>query len=183
MSLVSLCCHPDTPNSSVKKLSCSVIALDNGDLHLSYHLKSDLQRILIPTLTPSEPKDNLWEHSCFEAFISVDGEKAYREYNFSPSSQWAIYAFSDYRVKLIWEASQSPTVKREQQDDKLIITVVLPSSCLPNNPQKKPLLIGLSSVIETSDGVISYWALQHPTNTPDFHHRESFSLKINIHSE
>ena len=179
MSFLSLCSHPDTPNSSVKKLSCSVIALDNGDLHLSYHLKGDLQRMLIAELAPSEPKDNLWEHSCFEAFISVDREKAYREYNFSPSSQWAIYAFSDYRVKLNGEASESPSIKRKQRDGELIISVVLPSSCLPDNPQKKPLLIGLSAVIETRDNTISYWALKHPMNTPDFHHRESFNLRIN----
>ena len=35
------------------------------------------------------------------------------------------------------------------------------------------------AVIETRDNTISYWALKHPMNTPDFHHRESFNLRIN----
>ena len=179
MSLLSLDCHPDTPNLSVKKLSCSVVALDNGDLQLNYHLNGDLQRLLIPEPTPSEPKNNLWKHSCFEAFIAVEGDTAYCEYNFSPSSQWAIYAFSDYRVKLAWEASQPPTIKRKQQDKQLTIIATLSATCLPDNPHNKPLQIGLSSVIETSSGAISYWSLQHPTNVPDFHHRESFCLQIN----
>ena len=31
--------------------------------------------------------------------------------------------------------------------------------------------IGLTAVIETADGQLSYWALQHPAARPDFHHR------------
>ena len=30
--------------------------------------------------------------------------------------------------------------------------------------------IGLSAVIETTDGALSYWALAHPAEKPDFHH-------------
>jgi len=33
-------------------------------------------------------------------------------------------------------------------------------------------------VIEARDGRISYWALNHPTNKPDFHHADGFALKL-----
>ena len=182
MSLVSLCSHPTTPNTLVEQITGSIIPLAEGSLQFIYHLKGDLQSLLIPELTVSEPKDNLWQHSCFEAFIAVEGEKSYYEYNFSPSSQWAAYAFSDYRVRSGWQASQAPNIKREQQDDDLIITINLPASCLPDNPDAKPLKIGISAVIETRRNTISYWSLKHPENTPDFHHRESFNLHINSSS-
>ena len=37
---------------------------------------------------------------------------------------------------------------------------------------------GLSAVIETIDGAISYWALAHPAEKPDFHHPDSFVLTL-----
>ncbi|RTZ66915.1 MAG: hypothetical protein DSZ29_02025 [Aquificaceae bacterium] len=143
-----------------------------------YFLNADLPRLLIPALTVSAAKDNLWERSCFEAFIAVEGEKAYHEYNFSPSRQWAMYAFADYRERVAWQTSQSPTIKRQQKDTQLSISVTLPAACLPANPEKKNVQVGVSAVIETRDGDLSYWALKHPSHRPDFHHRESFTLSI-----
>ena len=45
---------------------------------------------------------------------------------------------------------------------------------LPSGPRR----IGLSTVIEATDGAISYWALAHPSDKPDFHHPDSFVLDI-----
>jgi hypothetical protein len=38
--------------------------------------------------------------------------------------------------------------------------------------------LGLSAVIEATDGTISYWALAHPSDKPDFHHPDSFVLEL-----
>lgn len=38
--------------------------------------------------------------------------------------------------------------------------------------------LGLSAVIEGVDGAISYWALVHPSDKPDFHHPDSFVLDL-----
>jgi hypothetical protein len=38
--------------------------------------------------------------------------------------------------------------------------------------------IGLSAVIEDVDGGLSYWALAHPSDKPDFHHPDSFALTL-----
>ena len=40
------------------------------------------------------------------------------------------------------------------------------------------LRIGLSAVIEASDRTLSYWALRHPTDKPDFHNADSFALLL-----
>jgi hypothetical protein len=35
----------------------------------------------------------------------------------------------------------------------------------------------LAAVVETTRG-ISYWALHHPADKPDFHHPDSFALRL-----
>lgn len=41
-----------------------------------------------------------------------------------------------------------------------------------------PWEASLSAVIEEADGTISYWALAHPSDKPDFHHPDSFVLDL-----
>ena len=38
--------------------------------------------------------------------------------------------------------------------------------------------IGVSAVIEETDGPKSYWALAHPPGDPDFHHPDCFALEF-----
>jgi hypothetical protein len=42
------------------------------------------------------------------------------------------------------------------------------------------LRLGLSAVVEASDGTLSYWALNHPVAKPDFHHPDSFALELAV---
>ena len=174
MSRQFLQCHPKTSCAIVQRLLCDVSLLDAGDLQLNYCLEGDLQGLLIPKIMPSEQADNLWEHTCFEAFIALEGERSYYEYNFSPSHQWAVYAFSDYRKPISLDIQYAPRLQRQQQDQRLSMKVSLAKAILPYNPKNKPLQIGLSTVIETKQGDLSYWALKHAADTLDFHHRQSF---------
>jgi len=41
----------------------------------------------------------------------------------------------------------------------------------------------LSAVIEATDGSLSYWALEHPADKPDFHHPDSFALELALVAE
>jgi hypothetical protein len=40
------------------------------------------------------------------------------------------------------------------------------------------LRLGLSAVIESCNGSLSYWALRHPAGKPDFHHADAFALGL-----
>lgn len=40
------------------------------------------------------------------------------------------------------------------------------------------LRLALCAVIEASDGSLSYWALAHPADRPDFHHPGSAILAV-----
>ena len=94
---LNLLCHPTTPASVVRTIDAQTSWQPDGALIIDYRLWGDMARLRVPEQLAAECTDFLWEHTCFEAFISIPGDLAYREYNFSPSGQWAAYAFSDYR--------------------------------------------------------------------------------------
>jgi hypothetical protein len=174
-----LICHAGRVCNAVQAVQVKVEAELQGDLQLSYQLTGDLARIRIPAPQPPDAVDGLWEHTCFEAFVAVEGEADYHEFNFSPSSQWAAYAFSAYRVRSAWTASRRPSIRFARTHEYLLLEAVIAAADLPRNNTGKPLQLALAAVIEANDGNCSYWALQHPEASPDFHHREGFILSLN----
>jgi hypothetical protein len=120
----------------------------SGALVVDFRLDADRERVRIPPRRKPRFADGLWRHTCFEVFVAKKGARAYREYNFSPSGEWAAYAFSSYR-------------KRG-----------------PAKIAGGPLQIGLCAVIEEKSGALSYWALRHPRRKPDFHDRRGFVLEL-----
>lgn len=177
---LTLVCHPATPAPVIRSLEARIRTDGNGDIRLSYCLRGDIIRLRIPDELATQRTDLLWEHSCFEAFIGARGEASYREFNFSPSGQWAAYDFKDYRQptgELPEVAPPLITVRRYA--GRLEVDVTLSAHALPQNPARAPWQIGLSAVVEeadTVDGSHSYWALRHPAERPDFHHRDAFAL-------
>jgi hypothetical protein len=174
-----LICHPDTLYTAVLAVHVKVEPEPQGSLHLSYELTGDLAQIRIPAPLSPAAVDGLWEHTCFEVFVAVAGEAGYHEFNFSPSGQWAAYAFSDYRVRRAWTASQTPAISFTHTHGHLQLEAVIAAADLPRNIAGKPLQLGLAAVIEASDGSLSYWALHHPEARPDFHHPSGFILSLN----
>jgi hypothetical protein len=175
-----LICHPATPAPVVRSLEARISTKPDGSLDITYCLRGDIIRLRVPEELAPERVDQLWEHTCFEAFIGVRGETGYREFNFSPSGHWAAYAFMDYREpEEVLPEIDTPRIVARRTAGRLEIDVTLPPLALPPNPGKAPLQIGLSAVIEeadTVDGSHSYWALRHPCERPDFHHRDAFAL-------
>ncbi|WP_372657568.1 DOMON-like domain-containing protein [Hydrogenophaga sp.] len=180
---LALQAHPATPGPA--GLSVSVrLSVGNSavapSLLLEYHLQGPLEQLRLPAPQPPGMADGLWQHTCLEAFVSTVGETAYREFNFSPSGQWAAYRFSGERLRdAAAEATGTlPSLQVRCRSDahKLWLAVELPASALPLN-SATALQIGLSAVLEDQQGQLSYWALQHPTAGPDFHHRSGFSLR------
>ncbi|MEA3192528.1 MAG: hypothetical protein QOD26_861 [Betaproteobacteria bacterium] len=141
----------------------------SGVLAVSFILDADLERLRIPARRPARFADGLWRHTCFEVFLARKGSRAYREYNLSPSGEWASYAFRKYRLRQDASAkSPRPRLRRIGRTLRLDGTI----------EAKGPLRIGLSAVIEEKSGALSYWALRHPPGKPDFHHRRAFALEL-----
>lgn len=177
-----LLCHPLTPASMIRALDATAQWASDGHLEFFYRLSGDMARLLIPEPSAASRREGLWEHTCFEAFIAAAGSPAYREYNFSPSGQWASYAFVDYRQPdAVIKPLPAPQITATLTPGRLELLARIAGTELPADYLTAPLQIGLSAVIEntdTIDGNRSYWALSHPAQRPDFHLRASFTVEL-----
>lgn len=127
---------------------------------MSFLLDADFTRLQIPPRRPARFVDGLWRHTCFEVFLATRA-RAYREYNFSPSGEWAAYSFSSYRRR------SNERMTRPRWNGR-VATVLA----------RGRLRLGLSAVIEEKNGTLSYWALRHAPGKPDFHHRRAFAMEL-----
>jgi len=146
-------------------------------LHFQYSLEADLSRIRIPERRTPAATNELWKHTCFEAFVMRASDPAgYRELNFSPSTQWAVYAFDRYREGMAAVAmDEPPDVRVEVTSSGLQLDARVSTRELFADAE---LRIALAAVIEDDGGSVSYWALKHAPSRPDFHHPAGFILEV-----
>jgi hypothetical protein len=142
---------------------------------LTYRIPGDTSALLFPPRRPSEFADNLWEHTCFEAFVRPQGHHDYLEFNFSPSTLWAAYHLDGYREGLKRAAVGVRKIVATNPPYRFELSVRFD---LP--PEWAPLTwqLNLSAILEEKDGSKSYWALAHPPGDPDFHHPDCFVLDL-----
>lgn len=174
---VALSPHSTSPATTVNCIRLSARTLADGSFAFAFRLEGDVSGLRVPAPQPPAAADDLWKHTCFEVFVGVPGEAPYREFNFSPSGQWAAYAFSACRVRdPASDPRITPQIVFQQEADGLGLDVVLPPSALPACEPGTSLPVGVSAVIETADGGLAYWALHHPAPVPDFHQRAGFAM-------
>ena len=170
--------HPSTRSEAVRAIQVLVRRSAHAELRMTFRLDGDIPRIRVPS--PGVPRiaTQLWQHTCFEAFIAVEGQPAYHEFNFAPSGEWAVYAFSGYRNGgPLANEMMRPHIAVRTTDSGLELDALVRLDGLSANHPRASLRIGLSAVIEASDG-LSYWALRHRADKPDFHDAAGFSLLL-----
>lgn len=155
----------------VRAVTASVTATAQG-CEAEFWLDGDVQRIVIPPPTTAARHDNLWQTTCFEIFWQPLGEKAYREFNLSPSGQWAAYDFDSFREGM-----------RDAPVDAIAIAcshdgagLVLRASIAADLPA--PAQVALNAVVEHADGTKQYWALAFPPGKPEFHSEANRALIV-----
>ena len=169
--------HPDCRCDAVTSIEATAIRSPGGRLALHYMLTGEMDQIRMPAQTRPERRDGLWQHSCFEAFVRGQ-DPAYCEFNFAPSTQWAAYAFDDYRDGMHVFDTESPLIAIARTDTGFSLSTLLDLGGLAHLPPNSPWSLGLSAVIEEMDGRISYWALAHPEGKADFHHADCFTHQL-----
>ena len=166
--------HPDTPRAAVAAIAVEATRPAPGRLTLRYILTGDVSALRLPPSSPQQRTDDLWKHTCFEAFVLCPPGPAYRELNLDPSTRWAAYRFDACRQGMaladIPEPQITVTTSPDRLDLQAMITLDLPPTALWR--------LGLSAVIEETSGRLSYWALAHPSGRPDFHHADCFTLEL-----
>lgn len=175
---IDLQCHPSARHEAVGAVRVLARRSASAELQMTFRLDGDIRRIRVPLTGGSRVATELWRHSCFEVFIAVDGQPAYHEFNFAPSGEWAAYAFSRYRNggPLVDEGLR-PQIAVRSSESQLELDALVPLGGLSAVHPRAPLRVGLSAVIEASDG-LSYWALRHPAAKPDFHDADGFALLL-----
>jgi hypothetical protein len=177
MSLrAALQAHPDAPCPAVERIEVS-LAQDERGLKLTYSLTGDLAGLRVASPREGVFADGLWKHTCFEAFLKPQGGSAYVELNLAPSRCWAAYAFQDTRQSTDWRPTASPLIEASRVGRALLLTAQVPSSMLGVAADAPVVLVGLSAVVESREGDLSWWALRHAPGRPDFHHPDAFALR------
>jgi hypothetical protein len=165
MELSTLIRHPASASSPAIEVEAAALVLATNAISFRYRVRGDIQRLRIPLAGPAVRADELWRHTCFEAFVNPSGAGRYVELNFAPSSAWAAYSFDSYRMGMQpLAAIKTPSVQTHTSSHELLVEVTLKMRSL-----RFDSAIGLSAVIEDENGAMSYWALAHPRPKPDFH--------------
>lgn len=180
--------HPATPvaPTRVAAVQAHLRVEDGCRLQLRYTLTGDVAALLVPPRAAQPAAtDGLWKHTCFELFIGHGRAPAYREFNFSPSGDWAVYDFNAERVRAPQPVgAMAPRIACTVTATALQLDVDLTTGA--EALASADALIGLTAVLESQDGALSYWAVQHPCAQPDFHHRGGWvvpSANSTIHNQ
>ncbi len=170
--------HPASTTPAVQRLQVQVCRSAGAPLALSFLLEGDCAGLRLPVPGTARRADGLWQHTCFEALVGIADGPAYRELNFAPSGEWALYAFRRYREPASLVPARAPQIVVVASEQRLALRAVLGAEHLPPTWGTCTLRIALAAVIEDRDGTLSYWALRHPPGRPDFHHEHSFGLTL-----
>jgi hypothetical protein len=154
------------------------IARSSNKLSISYEISGPLAELVLPA--PADVrlrKNGLWEETCFEFFLAPLTSGRYWEFNLSPSGHWNIYHFASFRQGMMEEtAYTSLPFSVLIYSDFLQLSLEVELDKILQADQS--LKIGISAVIKTVNGRMTFWALTHPGPQPDFHRRDSFIIEL-----
>ena len=169
--------HPVAGCDSIRRIGVLILREGNA-LDLRYRINGDVSRLLLPAAGSALRADDLWRHSCLEAFLQADAGPGYLEFNFSPSGAWAAYRFADRRMGRESPELTAPRMEVRRGPDWLAMHIQLSLAGFAAFAAPATISAGLSAVIEDARGGLSYWALTHGANQPDFHDPATFVLRL-----
>ncbi|MDO9170232.1 MAG: DOMON-like domain-containing protein [bacterium] len=171
--------HPFAAADPPGGLRLEAAAFRVGDiLRVEFRLEGVLPAI-VPAISPGGGlrRDNLWNGTCFEAFVAISGAPRYIEVNVSPARDWNVYLFDGYRTGMRPDTTLSDLARTAAASgETLVTTFYLPLASLASG--NLGLDVGLAAVIRHADGRLEHWALAHPGDKPDFHLREGFLQRL-----
>ena len=171
--------HPESRCVAATRVEVDVARPNAGSLLLSYVVHGDIGALRLPPVTASARGDELWQHTCFEAFVGTAAGAAYYEFNFAPSTRWAAYRFDSYRngMRVATEIG-APRIEVQAASERCTLRAALNLDALSGLPSDAGWRLGLAAITEDTGGAKSYWALAHPPGKPDFHHFDCFALQF-----
>ncbi|MCR2833887.1 hypothetical protein [Parerythrobacter lacustris] len=158
----TLILHPDCAPGPITAVSAHCEPTHAG-CRARFRLEGDISAIKIPADAESIRRDNLWKTTCFEIFWQPRGDSYYREFNLSPSSQWACYDFDDFRLNGRDAPVETIAIACRHDAGELVLEAEIASE-LP-----VPADVALNAIVEDRDGNIQFWALAFQPGKAEFH--------------
>lgn len=172
----ALSAHATTPCPAVDRIEASA-SREAEVLALEFRLLGDIARLRVPARRTCSRADELWRHTCFEAFVAPVGSEGYCEINLSLSHEWAVYTFDRYREGMRTPDDAGPP-SLIVGDGPGYVSLSARIALRARMPAAQGWQVGLCAVIEDAQGKVSYWALAHPREKADFHDRNGFVLLL-----
>lgn len=169
-------------NPSTKDLTLKSQALvELGVLKVLFEIEGPVENLLIstPGLHPARVI-GLWESTCFEMFVKHTSKDEYFEFNCSTANNWNIFYFLKEKAALkeyleISNLASSTIIN----PGKVSLSFWIDLKKFPDDFwEDGKMQLGLTSVIESKDGGLSYWALDHLDKKPNFHLSKSFTYQL-----
>jgi hypothetical protein len=171
--------HPGSRATSAAGVDAEALRPRPGALVLRYRVLGETGDLRLPAPRPPKRTDGLWRSTCFEAFVRAEGEDAYIEINLAPSTEWAVYRFSDYRTGMTAAKEVSaPRIATRRDAYGYHLEAEVDLGWAPHLPPDAPWSLALTAVLEDNSGGLSYWALTHPQGQPDFHAAAGLALRL-----
>lgn len=173
--------HPSSPCKAVTEIDVEITQPSPDQLELHYFVTGKTSDLRLPPRVAPTRGHELWQHTCFEVFIRPAPSDAYYEFNFSPSSAWAAYHFTNYRQGMSLASGMDvvgnmapPLIEVTPHDAGFELRASLILDQLPDLLESAKWHLGVAAVIEQVSGNKSYWALAHPPGKADFHQARCF---------
>jgi hypothetical protein len=163
----------------VRAIEVEAERLADDMLVARFFVNGELGNLRLPGPVEAARTDELWRHTCFEAFLRAPPDASYCELNFAPSTQWAAYQFESYRKgRRDLDGVGVPRIDVRSDAAQFELRAALQMDGLPNLAANAVWNLGLAAVIEETNGNLSYWALAQSPDRLDFHRPENFALEL-----
>lgn len=137
-----------------------------------FRLDGHIPSIVLPPHARGERRDNLWQSTCFEIFWQPLGGTAYREFNLSPSGDWAAYDFDTFREGMRNAPVAAIALACSHDEAGLVLKASIAADLAA------PAQVALTAIVAHPNGGKQYWALAFPPGRPEFHSEANRTLIV-----
>ena len=150
------------------------LAISKDILRIAYDLSGLNCPSDLPTPSPNPARRlQLWQHTCFELLWGPLHHPNYWELNASPTGDWNVFAFPDYRHGMTEESRITDLqISTQHRPHGLGLACTIPIADLAHSG---PYRLAPAAIIRLADGQRTFWATHHPGEAPDFHHPSAFT--------
>jgi hypothetical protein len=155
----------------IRAVTASITATAAG-CEAEFRLDGQVPAIILPPPSTPDRRDNLWQTTCFEIFWQPLGGTYYREFNLSPSGQWAAYDFDSFREGMRDSPVEAIAIACSHDGKGLVLKASIAAD-LP-----APAQVALNAIVEHPGGGMQFWALAFPPGRPEFHSEANRALIV-----